>query len=482
MNKTAIKALEMADIWLNLHKNEIIQEIQDIARIPSVSDAKSGTPGAPFGKGCRNALDHALARGKDYGFQTKDLDGYAGIISMGNEEKTIGIFSHLDVVPAGEGWVYPPYDATWLPEHNVLVGRGVDDNKGSMVMALFVMRMLRDFNVPMKHGVSLFCGTSEETGMEDMAALKAKGFTFPKLSLVPDAGFPVNYGQKGSLTGKISAVTDGNLVSFEAGSVRNIVPDTASCVLNAEQPAARAALKKLEPQLQERILMEKLPQGIRLTASGVSGHAAHPENCINAIHILASALDQSGLLTGSCRNMIHFLSGLTSDPFGISEGVAFEDEISGPLTLVYSIANLHEGHLEVSMDCRYPITCPSETLKQTLVSLWEMNGFSPDNLKIEPPFYMPKDSPIVTALQDIYHQITGRNEQPYTMGGGTYSRIVPNAISFGPGMPGNRSRADFLPEGHGGAHGRDEILPLDKFMNCARIYLAALITLDELLD
>lgn len=37
-------------------------------------------------------------------------------------------------------------------------------------------------------------------------------------------------------------------------------------------------------------------------------------------------------------------------------------------------------------------------------------------------------------LTDIYNELTGENKEPYTMGGGTYARKLPNAISFGPGL------------------------------------------------
>ena len=60
---------------------------------------------------------------------------------------------------------------------------------------------------------------------------------------------------------------------------------------------------------------------------------------------------------------------------------------------------------------------------------------------------------------------------------------VPGAISFGPGMPGTRhDYSAFLPEGHGGAHGRDEVLPVDKMLTLSRIYVAALAELDGVIE
>ena len=88
----------------------------------------------------------------------------------------------------------------------------------------------------------------------------------------------------------------------------------------------------------------------------------------------------------------------------------------------------------------------------------------------------------VLATCDGPNYLTGSDDPPYTMGGGTYSKAVPNAISFGPGTKGPSRVHAFLPEGHGGAHGRDEALPMEKVYNCARIYVAALLTLDQILD
>ena len=93
------------------------------------------------------------------------------------------------------------------------------------------------------------------------------------------------------------------------------------------------------------------------------------------------------------------------------------------------------------------------------------------------------DRPQDGAVSDrLYRDLTGSDDPPYTMGGGTYSKAVPNAISFGPGTKGPSRVHAFLPEGHGGAHGRDEALPMEKVYNCARIYVAAILTLDQILD
>jgi len=476
---TRNELLARADEWIAAHREEYIAELQMIARIPSVSRADLAQPGAPFGPDCRKALDHALARGRFYGFDTADHDGYAGSVTWGDYDNAIGVIAHLDVVPVGDGWVYPPFGATYLKEHDVLIGRGVDDNKSAFVGGLFAMRMLREFGVPMRHGVRLICGTSEETGMQDMAALRKMGHRFPETSLVPDAGFPVNYAQKGMVDGAITAPCQGNLLVFDSGSVRNVIPDEAVCVIAAEIEAVRAALSAISAEDAALINVTEAEGGVRIAAKGKSGHAAFPAGGDNAIARLTRVLTAADLLNGTAKSAVAALAALTADSYGESEGVAFSDEPSGQLTLVYGVAHLKGGVLTVSVDSRYPVTMDGKQLEADLRAAWAKLGFAVKEFDLSEPFYIPVDDPRVETLMSLYKDVTGRDDPPYAMGGGTYSRAVPGAISFGPGMPGTKhDYSAFLPEGHGGAHGRDEVLPIDKMLNCSKIYVAALAELD----
>lgn len=480
---TRTELLAKAEAWIAAHREDYITELQAIARIPSVSRADLAAPGAPFGPDCRKVLDYALERGRFYGFEAADHDGYAGSITWGDFDHSIGVIAHLDVVPVGDSWVYPPFGATYLPEHDVLVGRGVDDNKSAFVAGLFAMRMLREFGMPMRHGVRLICGTSEETGMQDMQALRRMGHRFPDTSLVPDAGFPVNYAQKGMIDGAITAPCAGNMLSLDAGSVRNVIPDEAVAVVAAEIEAVRAALAYADAADAALIDLSPVEGGTRIVARGKSGHAAFPAGGDNAIGRLARVLTASSLLTGTAREAIAALADLTCDANGHSEGVAFSDEPSGELTLVYGVAHLKDGVLILSVDCRYPVTMDSAALEAGLRRAWGKLGFTVQDFDLSEPFYIPVDDPRVVALMSLYKDVTGRDDPPYAMGGGTYSRAVPGAISFGPGMPGaKRDYSAFLPESHGGAHGRDEVLPIEKLLTCSKIYVAALAELDKIVE
>lgn len=319
--------------------------------------------------------------------------------------------------------------------------------------------------------------------MQDMQALRKMGHRFPGTSLVPDAGFPVNYAQKGMVDGAIVTPCAGNLMQFDAGSVRNVIPDEAVCVVAADIEAVRAALSAIDAADAALIDVSVADGGTRIVAKGKSGHAAFPAGGDNAIARLARVLTASSLLTGTAREAIAALADLTSDANGISEGVAYTDEPSGELTLVYGVAHLRDNVLTVSVDSRYPVTMDGAKLEADLRAAWAERHFTVKEFDLSEPFYIPVDDPRVTALMSLYKDVTGRDDPPYAMGGGTYSRAVPGAISFGPGMPGpKRDYSAFLPEGHGGAHGRDEVLPIGKLLTCSKIYVAALAELDGVVE
>ena len=67
----------------------------------------------PFGNGVAQALDYTLSLCH---------------AEIGEGAEIIGCLGHLDVVPAGDGWHYPPYAGTI--DGGRLYGRGTIDDKG----------------------------------------------------------------------------------------------------------------------------------------------------------------------------------------------------------------------------------------------------------------------------------------------------------------------------------------------------------------
>lgn len=76
--------------------------------------------------------------------------------------KLMGILVHLDVVPAGPGWTVEPFDATIKGDR--IYGRGVIDDKGPAIAAIYAMKELADSGKPLGKRVRIIFGCSEETG------------------------------------------------------------------------------------------------------------------------------------------------------------------------------------------------------------------------------------------------------------------------------------------------------------------------------
>ena len=88
---------------------------------------------------------------------------------------------------------------------------------------------------------------------------------------------------------------------------------------------------------------------------------------------------------------------------------------------------------------------------------------------------MPLDNPAIQACIGAYNAVTGENAEPFTIGGGTYARDFPNAVSFGPEHF-DRPVPDFV----GPIHGADEGACLAWLLEALKVYILALIELEKL--
>ena len=87
------------------------------------------------------------------------------------------------------------------------------------------------------------------------------------------------------------------------------------------------------------------------------------------------------------------------------------------------------------------------------------------------PVLYDKDSKYVRALQKAYEEKSGLDGTPVTTTGGTYAKIVPNIIAYGPSFPGQKDIA----------HLPDEWMDVKDIMMNAQIYASALYQLKDLL-
>lgn len=472
MFKSDENLIQKIDAWIENNKEVYVKDLARIVAIPSISGKEEGK--YPFGKKCGDVLDEMMSLASEYGFQIENHEYYCGsLLVRGNKKnpKRIGMYAHLDVVPLGEGWYNPPLECTL--KDGFLIGRGVGDNKGPGICVLYALRFLKEYGIHLKNDVQVYYGCSEETGMQDIEYF-CRTQQIPDFNLVVDTNFPVCYGEKGLMRAEISRQIDGNLISFHAGSVVNVIPAKAEAVIS------NVNLKDVEKVLGSIKGVSAVQDGknVKITAVGISRHAAFPEGSINAIHVLADALIKSGLLKGSASEAIRAVEVMTADAYGEGCGIPFEDKESGKLTCVGSVICIEDQNLQFQFDVRYPVTTDGDKVIREFSRKAEKLGFEVKIGELSAPAYVPLDNPYIRVLGEICDFVQEKHYEPYTMGGGTYARHLPCAVGFGPGVP---DAPNPFENGHGQGHQPDECVLADVLFKGIKTYIIALLELDNML-
>lgn len=454
--------------FLTENWEQLLQDAQTLMRIPSVSG--EAEPPYPFGRECARVLDKALEIGRAMGFETENHEYYAGsILYPGTETGEIGIFAHLDVVHEGTGWLRPPYDP--YVKDGWLYGRGSADDKAPAVVALYAMLCLKKQGVQPRRTIRLFLGCSEECGMKDIRYY-TEHYPLPDFSFTPDASFSVCYSEKGILETTYSAALPKGVLEWTAGAASNAVAGQARARIVTRKPLI------VEPERWPTITVTEDDGIWTVEAVGRSAHAAFPEGSVNATALLASYLCQSGALTVSAQHTLSFLARYFQDSYGEALGIAHSSPELGKLTCVAGMIRSNGSQLTQSVNIRYPAEADSAVIIRRLNGTAAQYGWQPTSCDNDPPSYISPDEPIIQALGLICQERLGSSFVPYTMGGGTYARHLPNAVAYGPGI---RGMAKPGPAGHGGGHQPDECISLRVLRDALPIYVKALEEIDRLL-
>ncbi|MDR3050515.1 MAG: dipeptidase PepV [Oscillospiraceae bacterium] len=460
---------ERLDATLKALEQDMLDTLRAWLRVPSVKG--DAAPGAPFGQDVRRSLDMALADGKRLGFAARDIDGYACDMEMGAGEEIIGILAHLDVVPAGDGWRHAPFGAEI--EGGKLYGRGVTDDKGPAVAALFAMKAVLNAGIPLKKRVRLVLGCDEESGWKDMDYYRQK-IGLPAVGFSPDACYPLINTEKGIEHCYLRAqLPPEGTAAFpvyrvRAGQRPNVIPGTAQAEIGGDIARIRATMADFSAQSGWPITVDGLPGGrALLTCTGVTGHASMPELGRNAAAGLLLALDSLGAGGGSRPALALLAQALGRDSDGSGLGIAGGDVVSGPLTLNLGILDLAEGVCTATLDIRYPVMFSPEQLTKFIALRLAPAGFTVTHGDGQPPHHVPESAPVVQTLLRVYSELTGEPAKPLAIGGGTFARAMGQAVAFGCTFPGQ----DEL------AHQADEYMSLVDLSRNARIFAYAIVAL-----
>jgi len=466
--------------WIAENRENVIEAWMELVRVPSVRGECQ--PGAPFGAECARAMETAVSRFRDAGFEARAVEGTYGVCDYGTAEKTIGLFGHSDVVPAGDGWIYTkPFEP--VIRDGYMIGRGVSDNKAGVMISLCAMRILKECGIPVKSRIRAFVGTNEESGMGDIEAfVQREGY--PDLCLVPDSGFPCSLGEKGIL--RMWAASDAcltDVLDMRGGNAFNIVLDEVHTRLR-KNPALYAELQEKVSGNAAFTLSEEADGSIHLESKGASKHAASPLDSVNATVLALELLASCENLAAGDRTMMKNVAELIGSYYGEGMGIAFEDEHFGRLTAVNGMVKVEDGSLWVSIDSRYGTGVDPEQLENAVHRAWEAIGFHVTYLNNRPGFLVDPDSPVPGMMKELYCEVTGEDKQTYYMAGGTYSRYLKNSFTVGVAAPDPESRAvrPEMPAGHGAAHQRDEMISVDGFFQGVRVMVHYILLLDQILN
>ena len=183
---------EILSIKIDENKDRMINHIIDVVKIPSIESEEAFLK--PFGEEVNNALLKALEISEELGFKTKNIDGYMGYAELGDGEDYVGVFGHLDVVEVGEGWINPPFSGHI--EDGKIFSRGVLDNKGPIMAALYGLYAIKESGLKLNKKVRIVFGTDEESGFKDLDYYLSKEKP-PIMGFTPDCKYPVVYGERG---------------------------------------------------------------------------------------------------------------------------------------------------------------------------------------------------------------------------------------------------------------------------------------------
>ena len=409
------KILEMQD--------EIIAAIQQNMRIDSVKgEAK---PDAPYGEGPKAALMDALALGERLGFKTGCADNRVGWVEYGEGEEMVGVLGHLDVVPVGDdGWTYPPFGAEI--HDGKLWGRGVLDDKGPIIGSIFALKAIRDLGLPIDRRIRVLFGTDEECGSSCVEYYVDNGYEMPTIGFTPDGDFPLIFFEKGmtrfDVGGKVTDKGNIEVEYFGGGIAANVVTPTCKLIVKGDIKVAET----------EGVTVCKEDDKTIVEAVGLGAHGSMPELGVNAAVKLLNAVKENDFGGDFARYMNFILEKVGTEVHGESFGVHYIDEETGETSCNLGVLNFDGENMSLTLDIRYPKTATAEVVDPAVEAVAKEYGLEILGTSGAKCLYVPQDSELVVKLMDVFKTMTGRDDKPMAIGGGTYAKHFPNMVAFGP--------------------------------------------------
>lgn len=458
-------------LYNRLHNQKaVLSTIEAMVAIPTVRDDKVPPHESPqiiaFGR-----LVEKMA--KDFGLQYRNVDNRIFEVKLpGRGADEFGILTHADVVPVvADEWVLDdgtrldPFKMTRVGD--MLYGRGTIDDKGSIAAVLYAMKAVKESGLPLARTIRLMIETTEETGGDGMKYYRAKT-PLPEYNIVLDSKYPAVVAEKGSGALKVFfpvEEADGSnavrtaITAMAGASTANAVPQTATATLKGGDLAQMAArlefvkgpfIRKYEGQGGKfGIDIVKGDDSVEVKVTGVSAHGSRPEEGVNPVPRLALFLQESGVVTAGNHytKAARYLIDLYGTGYlGEKMGVGYQDDFMGPLTMSPNQIREKDGKLEVTTNVRMPRGSTPDQLTAAIkerINDWAVLSHARIEIDYQQGDWMARDpkGAWLATLLNIFGDTTGLEAKPVPTAGSTTAKLMPNAINFGPAMPGKKYTA-----------------------------------------
>lgn len=463
--------VRLLGLYNRLHNQKaVLSSIAAMVAIPTVRDDKVPPHESPqiiaFGR-----LIEQMA--KDFGLQYRNVDNRIFEVKLpGRGAGEFGILTHADVVPVvADEWVLDdgtrldPFKMTRVGD--TLYGRGTIDDKGSIAAVLYAMKAVKESGLPLARTIRLMIETTEETGGDGMKYYRAKT-PLPDYNIVLDSKYPAVVAEKGSGALKVffpveesdgSSAVRTAITAMAGASAANAVPQTATATLKGGDLAQVAArlefvkgpfIRKYEDQGGKfGIDIVKGDDSVEVKVTGVSAHGSRPEEGVNPLPRLALFLQESGVVTAGNHytKAVRYLVDLyVTGYLGEKMGVGYQDDFMGPLTMSPNLIREKDGKLEVTANVRMPRGNTPEKLTAAIkdkVNDWAAASQARIEIDYQQGDWMARDpkGAWLATLLNIFGDTTGLEAKPVPTAGSTTAKLMPNAINFGPAMPGKKYTA-----------------------------------------
>ena len=449
-------------------REDLLADLFSLLEINSERDDSKADKDHPFGPGPVKALKKFLEIAERDGYETKNVDNYAGHFTFGEGDEELGIFAHMDVVPAGSGWNTDPYKPEII--NGRLYARGSSDDKGPTMACYYGLKIIKDLGLPTSKRARFVIGTDEESGWKDMEYYFAHvGLPEPDFGFSPDAEFPIINGEKGNITEYLHFSGENRgaarLHSFTGGLRENMVPESATAVLSGQVPKLVDMLDEFAKEHDLRFTYEELANGqISVTIIGKSAHGASPQSGINGATYLAKFLTQFDFEDPAKDYLDVAGNILLNDHDGTNLNIAYVDEKMGSLSMNAGVFRFDEKSTDntIALNIRYPKGTTPEAIQTVLAQLPVTKVTLSEHGHT--PHYVPMEDPLVQTLLSVYEKQTGLKGHEQVIGGGTFGRLLKRGVAYGAMFP------DYIDT----MHQANEFIDVEDLFRAAAIYAEAI--------